>query len=64
MERLKALHKKFRSKNMKEVLYCDNRGRLFTYREAMEIFRNEYDGGDPLNDVPFEEYFAKIIFQD
>ena len=49
---------------MKEVLYCDNRGQLFTYREAMEIFRNEYDGGDPLNGVTFEEYFTKMIFQD
>lgn len=49
---------------MKEVLYCDNRGRLFTYKEAMEIFRNEYDGGDPLNGVPFEDYFTKMIFQD
>ena len=49
---------------MKEVLYCDNRGQLFTYREAMEIFRNKYDGGDLFNGVPFEEYFAKMIFQD
>ena len=49
---------------MKEVLYYNNRGQLFTYREAMEIFINEYDGGDPLNSVPFEEYFTKIIFQD
>ena len=48
---------------MKEVLYCDNRGQLFTYREAMEIFRNKYDGKDPLNSVPFEEYFTKVIFQ-
>ena len=47
---------------MKEVLYCDNRGRLFTYKEAMEIFRNEYDGGDPSNAVPFEEYFTRIEF--
>ena len=49
---------------MKEVLYYDNRGQLFTYREAMEIFRNEYDGKDPLNGVLFEEYFTKMIFQD
>ena len=47
---------------MKEVLYCDNRGQLFTYKEAMEIFRNEYDGGDPSNAVPFEEYFTRIEF--
>ena len=47
---------------MKEVLYCDDRGRLFTYKEAMEIFRNEYDGGDPSNAVPFEEYFTRIEF--
>ena len=47
---------------MKEVLYYDNRGQLFTYQEAMEIFRNEYDGGDPSNAVPFEEYFTKIEF--
>lgn len=47
---------------MKEVLYYDNRGQLFTYKEAMEIFRNEYDGGDPSNAVPFEEYFTKIEF--
>ena len=47
---------------MKEVLYCDNRGQLFTYKEAMEIFRNEYDGGDPSNVVPFEEYFTRIEF--
>lgn len=49
---------------MKEVLYLDDRGQLFTYKEAMEIFRNEYDGGDPLNGVSFEEYFIKMIFQD
>ena len=48
---------------MKEVLYYDNRGQLFTYQEAMEIFRNEYDGGDPSNAVPFEEYFTRIEFQ-
>ena len=47
---------------MKEVLYCDNRGQLFTYREAMEIFINEYDGGDPLNGVPFEDYFTRVEF--
>ena len=47
---------------MKEVLYYDNRGQLFTYQEAMEIFRNEYDGGDPSNAVPFEEYFTRIEF--
>ena len=49
---------------MKEVLYCDNRGQLFTCREAMKIFKNEYDGKDPLNSVPFEEYFTKTIFHD
>lgn len=47
---------------MKEVLYYDNRGQLFTYKEAMEIFRNEYDGGDPSNAVSFEEYFTRIEF--
>ena len=47
---------------MKEVLYCDDRGRLFTYQEARGIFKNEYDGGDPLNPVPFEEYFTRIEF--
>ena len=47
---------------MKEVLYCDNRGQLFTYKEAMEIFRNVYDGGDPSNAGPFEEYFTRIEF--
>ena len=47
---------------MKEVLYYDNRGQLFTYKEAMKIFRNEYDGGDPSNAVPFEEYFTRIEF--
>ena len=47
---------------MKEVLYYDNRGQLFTYKEAMEIFRNEYDGGDSSNAVPFEEYFTRIEF--
>ena len=59
---LKAIFKKFGSKKMKEVLYCDNRGQLFTYREAMEIFRNKYDGKDPLNSVPFEEYFTRVEF--
>ena len=49
---------------MKEVLYLDDRGQLFTYQEAMEIFRNKYDGGDSSNAVPFEEYFTKMIFQD
>ena len=49
---------------MKEVLYLDDRGQLFTYQEAIEIFRNKYDGGDPLNGVSFEEYFIKMIFQD
>ena len=49
---------------MKEVLYLDDRGQLFTYQEAMEIFRNKYDGGDRLNGVSFEEYFIKMIFQD
>ena len=39
---------------MKEVLYCDNRGQLFTYQEAREIFRNEYDGEDTLNGIPFD----------
>ena len=47
---------------MKEVLYYDNRAQLFTYKEAMEIFRNEYDGGDPSNAVPFEEYFTRVEF--
>ena len=47
---------------MKEVLYCDNRGQLFTYKEAMEIFINEYDGGDLFNAVPFEDYFTRIEF--
>ena len=47
---------------MKEVLYYDNRGQLFTYKEAMEIFRNEYDGGDPSNAVPFEDYFTRVEF--
>ena len=47
---------------MKEVLYYDNRGQLFTYKEAMEIFRKEYDGGDPSNAVPFEEYFTRVEF--
>ena len=47
---------------MKEVLYYDNRGQLFTYKEAMEIFINEYDGGDPFNAVPFEEYFTRVEF--
>ena len=49
---------------MKEVLYCDNRGQLFTYQEAREIFRNKYDGEDPLNGIPFDEYFTRVIFQD
>lgn len=49
---------------MKEILYCDNRGQLFTYQEAREIFRNEYDGEDPLNGIPFDEYFTRVIFQD
>ena len=47
---------------MKEILYCDNRGQLFTYREAMEIFKNEYDGEDPFNAVHFEEYFTRVEF--
>lgn len=49
---------------MKEILYCDNRGQLFTYQEAREIFRNEYDGEDPLNGILFDEYFIRVIFQD
>ena len=47
---------------MKEVLYLDDRGQLFTYQEAMEIFRNKYDGGEPFNAVPFEDYFTRIEF--
>ena len=47
---------------MKEILYCDNRGQLFTLKEAMEIFKKRYDGGDPSNAVPFEEYFTRIEF--
>ena len=49
---------------MKEILYCNDRGQLFTYQEAREIFRNEYDGEDPLNGISFDEYFARVIFQD
>lgn len=48
---------------MKEILYCDNRGQLFTYQEAREIFRNEYDGEDPLNGILFDEYFTRVIFE-
>ena len=48
---------------MKEVLYCDNRGQLFTYQEAREIFRNKYDGEDPLNGISFDEYFTRVIFE-
>ena len=48
---------------MKEVLYCDNRSQLFTYQEAREIFRNEYDGEDPLNGISFDEYFTRVIFE-
>ena len=48
---------------MKEILYCDNRGQLFTYQEAREIFRNEYDGEDPLNGISFDEYFIRVIFE-
>lgn len=49
---------------MKEILYCNDRGQLFTYQEAREIFRNEYDGEDPLNGISFDEYFTRVIFQD
>ena len=49
---------------MKEVLYYDNRGQLFTYQEAMEIFRNKYDGEGPVKGVPFEVYFTKMIFRE
>ena len=49
---------------MKENLYCNDRGQLFTYQEAREIFRNEYDGEDPLNGISFDEYFTRVIFQD
>lgn len=49
---------------MKEILYCDNRGQLFTCQEAREIFRNEYDGEDPLDGISFDEYFTRVIFQD
>ena len=48
---------------MKEILYCNNRGQLFTYQEAREIFRNEYDGEDPLNSISFDEYFTRMIFE-
>ncbi len=48
---------------MKEILYCDNRGQLFTYQEAREIFRNEYDGEDLLNGISFDEYFIRVIFE-
>ena len=48
---------------MKEILYCDNRGQLFTYQEAREIFRNEYDCEDPLNGISFDEYFTRVIFE-
>ena len=48
---------------MKEVLYCDKRGQLFTYQEAREIFKNEYDGEDPLNGISFDEYFTRVIFE-
>ena len=48
---------------MKEILYCNNRGQLFTYQEAREIFRNEYDGEDPFNGVSFDEYFTRVIFE-
>ena len=49
---------------MKEILYCNDRGQLFTYQEAREIFRNEYDGEDPLYGISFDEYFTRVIFQD
>ena len=48
---------------MKEALHCDNHGQLFTYQEAREIFKNEYDGEDPLNGISFDEYFTRVIFE-
>ena len=52
-----------KEKIMKEILYYDNRGQLFTYREAMEIFKKRYDGGDNTNPIPFEEYFTRVEFE-
>lgn len=48
---------------MTEILYCDNRGQLFTLKEAMEIFKKRYDGGDNTNPIPFEEYFMRVEFE-
>ena len=48
---------------MKEILYCDNRGQLFTLKEAMEIFKKRYDGGDDTNPIPFEECFTRVEFE-
>jgi len=41
------------------TIYQENAtGALYTPAEARKIFRDEYDGGDPFNGIPFDEYFT------
>lgn len=47
---------------MKEILYCDNRGQLFTHNEMLEDFKEKYDGGDDTNPIPWSEYYTRMIF--
>ncbi len=42
-------------------LYMDKTtGELLTKQEALTIWREEYDGDDPTNAVPFEEQFERM----
>lgn len=49
------------SNNKQEKYYMDkNTGAVYTYKEARQIFVDEYDGDDPTNLFDFEDYFVCI----
>lgn len=35
-------------------------GELLTWDAMMEMFAEEYDGGDPTNGIGWQEYFKKV----
>lgn len=39
-------------------------GEVLTYTKARKQWREEYDGGDPLNAIPFSEYYAFLEYYD
>ena len=39
-------------------------GEVLTYTKARKQWREEYDGGDPMNAIPFSEYYAFLEYYD